>query len=99
MSCPKCHHVERLWRVPFERAATFVLSRYSRCIQCGSYRVKRLAGRDRIDSLSTHPLSMLTGLLFAPFHHCNACRLQFHDWRAIHPAHRTEPKPTAARAQ
>jgi hypothetical protein len=99
MECPKCRHVERRWRVPFEREGTFVFSRYSRCIQCGSYRVKRLAGRDRIDTLSAHPLSVIAGLTLAPFHHCNACRLQFHDWRAIHPSSRTEPKPAAARAQ
>jgi hypothetical protein len=99
MSCPKCRHVERVWRTPLERETTFVLSRYSRCIQCGSYRVRRLAGRDRIDGLSTHVLSVLVGLTFAPYYHCNACRLQYHDWRAIHPSYRTEPKPANTSTQ
>jgi uncharacterized protein with PIN domain len=90
--CKKCGYRLREWRVPFEAALTFMLSRYSRCIQCGSYKVRRLTGRDEIDRVSVHPLSMLVGLTLAPFYHCNPCRLQYHDWRAVHPSAKTEPK-------
>jgi hypothetical protein len=78
--------------VPFEATLTFVLSRHSRCIQCGSYKVRRLNGRDEIDRVSAHPLSMLLGLTLAPFYHCNPCRLQYHDWRSADPAARTDHK-------
>lgn len=90
--CKKCGNRLREWRVPFEASFTFALSRYSRCIQCGSYKVRRLTGRDEIDRVSAHPVSMLIGLTMAPFYHCNPCRLQYHDWRAVHPSVRTEPR-------
>ncbi|HUR33202.1 MAG TPA: hypothetical protein VM032_05360 [Vicinamibacterales bacterium] len=85
-TCPQCGHRERSWRIPLETSATFIFSRHTRCIQCGSYRVRLLSGRDRIDSRSAHPLSVLLGLTFAPFLHCNPCRLQYHDWRSVHPS-------------
>ena len=90
--CAKCGFRRREWRVPFETALTFTLSRYSRCIQCGSCKVRKLQERDHIDRVSAHPLSMLLGLTMAPLYHCNPCRLQYHDWRPAHPSARTEPK-------
>ena len=90
--CKKCGFRQRDWRVPLEASLTFVLSRYSRCIQCGSYKVRRLSGRDHIDRVSAHPLSLLLGLTMAPLYHCNPCRLQYHDWRPAHPSARTEHK-------
>ena len=92
LRCPKCGYRQREWRVPFESTLTFVLSRYSRCVQCGSYKVRRLNGRDQIDRVSVHPLSMLLALTMAPFYHCNPCRLQYHEWRPVHPSARTESK-------
>jgi hypothetical protein len=83
--CRVCHARYRTFRVPFSDASRFLFSRYSHCIQCGSKKVKRLAQRDRIDGLSKHPLSVLLGLTFAPLNHCNACRLQYHDWRRPEP--------------
>ena len=93
--CRKCGFTQREWRVPFEEELTFILSRYSRCIRCGSYKVRRLQERDQIDRVSNHPLSMLLGLTLAPFHHCNPCRLQYHDWRPVHPSVRTDPRSQA----
>ena len=92
MKCSACTYRARTWRLPFERTATFIFSPYSRCIQCGSYRVKRLRGRDRIDTRSTHPLSFLLSLTGAPFYHCNPCRLQYHDWRPVQPVEQTEAR-------
>jgi uncharacterized protein with PIN domain len=98
LSCPECGYVARTWRIPFERTATFVFTRYSRCIQCGNYKVRRLSGRDRIDSISTHPLSVLLSVTMAPFYHCNPCRLQYHDWRPVHPTAAPEARAVAASA-
>ncbi len=92
--CQKCGYRQRHWRVPFEASLTFLVSRYSRCIQCGSYRVRRLNARDQIDRVSAHPLSMLLALTLGPFYHCNPCRLQYHDWRSVHPSVRPEPRST-----
>lgn len=92
MKCTACTYRAREWRLPFEQTLTFVFSPYSRCIQCGSYRVKRLRGRDRIDARSTHPLSFLLALTGAPFYHCNPCRLQYHDWRPVQPAEQEQAR-------
>ena len=54
--------------------------------------VRQLNGRDQIDRVSVHPLSMLLALTMAPFYHCNPCRLQYHEWRPVHPSVRTESK-------
>ncbi len=90
--CKTCGFRLRDWRVPFEASYTFIASRESRCIQCGTFKVRRLSGRDEIDPVSTHPLSLLIGLTMAPYYHCNPCRLQYHDWRPVHLTVRTEPK-------
>jgi hypothetical protein len=58
--------------------------------------VRLLSERDHIDSRSAHPLSVLLGLTFAPFLHCNPCRLQYHDWRAVHPSARPVARQAAA---
>ena len=99
MACGRCGYRARAWRIPFEKTATFVFARYSRCIQCGSYKVRRLSGRDRIDPSSTHPVSVLLALTRAPFYHCNPCRLQYRDWRPVHPSVRAEARQVAASAQ
>jgi len=96
MACSTCGYRARTWRRPFEKTFTFVFARYSRCIQCGSYRVRRLSGRDRIDSRSTHPLSVLLALTRAPFYHCNPCRLQYHDWRPVQPPDQPESRQVSA---
>ena len=67
---------------------------HSRCVNCGGNRVHRVSKRDRIDSLSRHPLSILLGLFFAPLVKCPSCRLQFHDFRKPlepHSAHISKP--------
>jgi hypothetical protein len=83
LRCAACRYRARQLRVPFESELTFVFSRHTRCIRCGSARVRRLSDRDRIDSMSSHPLSLLLALTFAPIHHCSPCRLQYRDWRGV----------------
>jgi hypothetical protein len=86
LACGKCGCLLREWRVPFESAATFAFSRYTRCIDCGSYRVRRLPRRDQIDRMTNRPLSLMFALTFAPIYHCGPCRLQYHDWRPVSPS-------------
>ena len=81
LRCAKCaHRVNRLHPI-LRLNPSFFLSRYSRCIRCGTEYVQRLKKRDRIDSVSRHPASLLMALTGAPFNRCLICRLQYHDWR------------------
>ena len=83
--CKKCgRRVSRL-HGPLAATAEFVFSGHTRCIQCGTRRVHRLGKRDRIDWLSKHPLSWLFRLTGAPLNKCDACRLQYYDWRSVRP--------------
>lgn len=91
-ACRRCGARVRSYRVPMANAARFLFARYTRCIQCGTEKVRRLPARDRIDRMSKHPLSLLFQLTFAPIVHCGACRLQYHDWR------KPEPVPAAKTA-
>lgn len=90
--CRKCHRQVRTHRVPLGKASLFLFSRYTHCIQCGTPKVRRLPKRDQIDAVSKHPLSLLFALTAAPSVHCNACRLQYHDWR------QPEPHPSVSPA-
>ncbi|MGC4081145.1 MAG: hypothetical protein QM736_03280 [Vicinamibacterales bacterium] len=96
--CAKCGFRKRERRVPFEAELAFVTASHTRCIECGSVRVRRLSRRDGIDRMSAHPLSVLAGLVRAPIYHCNPCRLQYHDWRPLEPSvlreHMLQSPPT-----
>lgn len=83
--CRACGTQLRAWRIPFESTVHFLRSPYTRCISCGNPRVRHLVTRDRIDQMSTHPVSLALGLVRFPIYHCNACRHQYHDWRHVHP--------------
>ena len=43
--------------------------------------ISEVAKRDRVDTISHHPLSVIQHLTFAPLNKCPACRLQYFDWR------------------
>jgi hypothetical protein len=79
--CHRCNRRIRRWRSAADRSVQFLFSRQSHCIQCGTGRVQRLSKRDRIDSMSKHPFSLVLLLTGAPINHCPSCRLQYHDWR------------------
>jgi uncharacterized protein with PIN domain len=79
--CRECGYRTARLR-PFIRVnATFLFSRHTHCIRCGTARVHRLSKRDRVDSISKHLFSLLQHLTFAPINKCIACRLQYYDWR------------------
>ena len=64
---------------------TFVFSRFTHCVQCGSARVQRTSRRDHVDTPSRNLASRLLGLTGAPLNKCPACRVQYRDWRAPRP--------------
>ena len=79
--CRKCGYRTSRWRPALGVALQFVFSRHSHCVSCGTERVKRIAKRDRVDSMSRNIVSILFGLTGAPLNKCPACRLQYRDWR------------------
>ena len=81
LRCRKCGYRTGVVHPSISNTIGFVLSRYTRCIRCGNSAVQRLSKRDRIDSMSRHPLSILMLLTGAPLNHCHVCRLQYRDWR------------------
>jgi hypothetical protein len=81
LCCAACGFEVPDRRLPFKASLRFLASSHSRCIECGTTRVRRLPARDSIDRMSRHPLSLLFGLTFAPIYHCGRCRLQYRDWR------------------
>ena len=72
------------------------MSHQSACPQCLRLDVHPVTTPDRIDSISTHPLSRLQRWTGAPLTKCKACRLQFYDWRPVRAAADTELTGTEA---
>jgi len=70
-------------RIAEPRRFMFRLSRRPRCPQCGTSHLRQFSGRDRIERMSHHPLSMLQALLGGRLYFCALCRLQFYDWRRM----------------
>jgi hypothetical protein len=79
--CTKCGRRLNQFRTLRSAMVTFAFSRHTHCIRCGTPHVHRLSKRDRIDSVSRHPLSLLFALIGAPLNKCSDCRLQYRDWR------------------
>jgi hypothetical protein len=88
--CSRCHFRTRRLRTALSVSLAFYFSRFTHCIRCGSSRIERLKKRDRIDSTSKHPTSLLLRLTGAPLKKCPACRLQYYDWRPPVPDVRQE---------
>ncbi|MGH9722619.1 MAG: hypothetical protein ACRD8O_20605 [Bryobacteraceae bacterium] len=59
----------------------FLLGKVSRCPRCGTHRVQKLRGLDKIDRMYRNPLSFFQKYFGAPIHWCPFCRLQFYDLR------------------
>jgi predicted RNA-binding Zn-ribbon protein involved in translation (DUF1610 family) len=94
--CPNCDYRLKRLHPSLDSNLSFVFSRHTHCVNCGSDNVHRLQKRDRIDSMSKHPLSLLFRLTGAPLNKCPSCRLQYYDWRPVHtePAAAGSGKPT-----
>ena len=80
----RCRTCGRRTRRLYARAAVtlrYVFSLNTHCPRCGTASVLRRNRRDRIETMSPGILSRLARLTGAPVRFCNACRLQYHDWR------------------
>lgn len=89
--CRHCDSRVRVLHSGLKANLTFVFSRHTHCIKCGNAKVRRHGKRDRIDTLSNHPLSWLLRLTGAPIYRCFDCRVQYYDWRQPEPSSE-EPK-------
>jgi len=88
--CPRCKSVIHRRRPELLIEHWFLASPYTRCIRCRTFDVHRVAKRDVIDSMSWKITSVLFRLTGAPLVKCTACRLQYYDWRPVHPPSRHE---------
>ena len=83
--CKNCRSTEAV-PVPYR----FHLGQFCRCHRCGTFRVRRLKTRDRIDPMERGLLNKLEKLAHGKLYHCKFCRIQFWDRREL------EPKVAAA---
>jgi len=77
-ACKECKLEE-----PVPRHYTHHFGKQSRCPRCGTFRVVRLKGRDRIDPMQGGFLNLIERLAGGKLHHCRFCRLQFYDRRKL----------------
>jgi hypothetical protein len=70
-------------RITEPRRFTFRFMRRARCPECGARTLRQFSGRDPIERMTHHPLSLLQGLLGGHLYFCPLCRLQFYDWRRL----------------
>ena len=68
-------------RRPEPRWYALYLGDYPRCPRCGTYRLTRLATRDRIDPMYKSIFSFAQRVFGASLYHCRYCRVQFYDMR------------------
>ena len=79
--CGRCGYRLSVQHAFLRVSVTFVFSRHTHCVRCGTPEVRRSVKRDRVDSVSNHPLSRILQLTGAPVNRCLRCRLQYYDWR------------------
>jgi DNA-directed RNA polymerase subunit RPC12/RpoP len=91
--CSACGRTVKILRAIPGFDSSFVLSRYTRCANCGSARVRRLSRRRGLPLVTRHLVSQVLRLTGAPAYECSACHHQYFDWR---PPHKT---PTNSRPQ
>lgn len=77
-ACRDCKHEEQV-----VRRYRFHLGRYARCPRCGTFRIVRLKGRDKIDPMYSGMLNFMEKLAGGALHHCRFCRIQFFDRRQL----------------
>jgi len=82
-------------REPEPRWYALYLGDNPRCPRCGTYRVTRLATRDKIDKMQKGPMNLLQFLWGADLHHCRYCRVQFYDVRKPVAGEMKEAAPVA----
>jgi len=66
----------------------------ARCPKCGTFRVVRLRGLDRIDPMFTGFFNFLERLAGGRLFHCRFCRIQFYDRRRLSTEADADENPT-----
>ena len=74
--CGQCHQ-----RKPEPHWFARHLGDYPRCPHCGTYRLRRLARRDKIDAMEKGFVNLMQRLWGGNLYHCRFCRVQFYDVR------------------
>ena len=67
------------------RRYRFRFGPYTRCPQCGTYRLVRLKARDHIDPMYRGLWNIVERFAGGRLHHCCYCRIQFYDRRQVAP--------------
>ena len=68
-------------RKPEPRWYALYLGDYPRCPRCGTFRLRRMVTRDRIDPVYRSFFSFAQGVFGGALYHCRYCRVQFYDMR------------------
>jgi len=85
----ECRDCENEEFIP--RRYTYHFGDEARCPNCGTYRITKLRGIDKIDRMAAGPLNRIEKLLGGNLYHCVFCRLQFYDRRKSAPRNVLEP--------
>jgi len=88
-NCKSCTRLETT-----NRWFLFPFGQESCCPRCGSIRLSKLRGVDRIDRMYKNPFSYLQKYLGASLHWCPLCRLQFYDRRKKAPSDKVAGEAT-----
>lgn len=91
----ECRDCENEEFIP--RRYTYHFGENARCPKCGTFRVTKLRGLDKIDKMAPGPLNLLEKMAGGNLFHCVFCRLQFYDRRK--PAPRTTLQPIGAEGE
>jgi DNA-directed RNA polymerase subunit RPC12/RpoP len=89
MAIYECQDCQREEFVP--RQHTFHFGEYARCPRCGTTRLTRLHGPDKIDPMFSGALNTLERLAGGKLYHCCFCRVQFYDRRELAPRTNVQP--------
>jgi hypothetical protein len=91
--CTKCQGDE-----PVPRHYVFHLGDQCRCPNCGTFRVKKLKQRDKIDPMRKGVLNWMERLSGGHLFYCCFCRLQFYDRRSLAPRNELTTQPGTAKS-
>jgi hypothetical protein len=87
----ECRDCENEEFIP--RRYTYHFGDTARCPKCGTYRVTKLRGLDKIDKMQRGMLNRLEKIAGGSLFHCCFCRIQFYDRRKVAPRTFVQPIP------
>ena len=90
--CRRCERVQY-----FPRHYRFHLGPSARCPRCGTYRITKLKGPDKIDPMASGLLNWLERRAGGHLHHCCFCRVQFYARRGLAAEAPHPPEESGAR--